>query len=142
MPRISSRFTPIALTSLALAAMAGGCAPTPPTSSSVAPVASARPCFNVSQVRGFQARDRDSVILETRMGQHYVVEAVGLCMGLDSAIDLGIQSDVPGLDRLCVGDLARLVLRDAAPSPTPCRARVVEVIEADRPTASTPAASM
>lgn len=106
-----------------------GCAPN--DAPSVSTASANRPCFNVTQVRGFQERDRDSIIVETRMGQFYLVESLGLCLGLDSAVSVGIQADAPGLDRVCVGDYARLALADATPTRAPCRARVTQQLTAD-----------
>lgn len=123
--------TRLALVSAAALIGLSACAPTATDTTQLASSRDSRQCFNVDQVNNFSGIDRQTVLFHTNQGRVFKVETVGMCASLDSALSVGIQADAPGLDRVCVGDYARLALADATPTRAPCRARVTQQLTAD-----------
>lgn len=88
--------------------------------------ASARQCFNVSQVTNFRQGRYSQVFLRVGRSEVYELNAAGGCSDLDFANQLTITPDVGGASgaRLCVGDWARVHAHGSSQAPSACRARV------------------
>lgn len=88
--------------------------------------ASARQCFNVSQVTNFRQGRHSQVFLRVGRSEVYELNAAGGCSDLDFASQLIITPDSGGATgaRLCVGDSARIYARGSTQTPMACRARI------------------
>lgn len=72
-----------------------------------------RQCFNVSQVSGFHAVDRDTVQVTVGARTVYQLEIVGVCPDVDWSLRVGIRS-TSGSSWVCSGLDAELIV----PSPS------------------------
>jgi hypothetical protein len=129
--------TRLALVSAAALISLSACAPTATDNNQLASSRESRQCFNVDQVNNFTGVDRQTALFHTNQNRVFKVETVGICASLDSSLSVGIQADAPGLDRVCVGDFARLSLADATPTRAPCRARVTQQLTTEEVAALT-----
>lgn len=117
------RLPPVGLAFL-LPVLGSGCAPLDrPMATDHAPAP--RACFNASRVRAFRMDDDETVLLDVGRGQHFAIRSLGHCVGLDSALQIGVRSEALGLERLCSGDFARLHISGPTAPPVPCRAQVI-----------------
>ena len=107
---------------LATAALAG-CAPMPP--SATGPDGQVEParCFFVDQVRNFSAADDGKIVVHATRRSAFELEAIGYCRDIDWANQVAIQPHA-GESRLCVNDLADLVVRPLGGDADRCRIRV------------------
>jgi len=88
------------------------------------PVAEAA-CFNVRDVRNFDAiRDR-YVYVEGRRGEHYLLTMFTQCFGLRSALGIAISND---FNRVCSNSSATITYREFGQLES-CRIRAVESVE-------------
>jgi hypothetical protein len=101
----------IGLSIAAVAGLAAACAATfdPQEAAS----RSGRQCFNVSQVNGFDAIDRDTVQVTVGASQVYELELVGTCPEIDWSNRIAIRS-TGGSSWICEGLDAELIV----PSPS------------------------
>lgn len=112
----------------ALVLALGACAPGMETAGDgEAQAPSPRQCFQGSLVRNFRA---DGVgVVYVRANDNTVYELnTGGCPGLDFTNVLGLTSEVPVGDRLCVGDYARVTVPGSAGV---CRARISKALTAE-----------
>ena len=115
------------LTAACLLTVLGACAPMSDTAGeAVAGGASARQCFNVSQVTNFRQGRADQVFLRVGRSDVYEMNAAGGCRDLDFASQLAITPDMGGAvgARLCTGDTARIIVPGSAAPDSVCRARI------------------
>lgn len=110
-----------ALSALGLMAVTTACAPQDDLTATGA--SAPRQCFNVDQVHGFSAPDRDTLLLNVGSNRTFKVETNGFCHDLDTAISIGLAPDL-GSGRACTGDRARVVVPNSL-SPGACRVRII-----------------
>ena len=114
------------LSSLALAAVVGGCAPAPdPAAGGMAAVdngAAPRVCFRPSEIRNFRADTPQTVYVRTSAADVFQVQASGGCRGLDTANAIELRPQV-GTGRICAGDMAILTVLGARDT---CRVQAVK----------------
>ena len=109
----------IALTTAALA----GCAPMPPSATGPDGQVETRRCFFVNQVRNFSAAEDGKIVVHASHRSAFALTAVGYCRDIDWANQVAIQP-LAGESRLCVDNLADLVVRPLGGSADRCRIRV------------------
>lgn len=119
-----------AITAFAMFTAVGACAP---TSSPEAPVAlasasSERTCFFVDQVRSFRSADDTSILLDTGRGRVYQADSAGFCQDMDFAQSIAIRPLSSGTNRICAGDYANLMVRNAGTGMGPCRVRIIKAL--------------
>ena len=97
---------------LGLALAASGCAHrgggAATTAETVAPP-SEKACFNVREVRSYDALDDRHVYVETIRDGHYLLTLDTICIGLASSIRIAISND---FSRVCSNDLAVITYRN------------------------------
>lgn len=102
--------------------------------------ASARQCFNVSQVNNFRQGRHNQIFLRVGRGDVYEMNSMGGCSDLDFANRLTVTPDIGGAagTRLCTGDSARIFVPGSNLPPSACRARVTRKLT-DEEVAALPA---
>jgi hypothetical protein len=112
----------------ALVLSLGACAPgMEAAADGDARASSPRQCFQGSLVRNFRADGPGAVYVRANDNTVYELNTGG-CPGVDFTNALGITSDTPIGNRLCVGDHARVTVPGSA---AVCRARVSKALTAE-----------
>lgn len=100
------------------------CAPTGMTGSeSPSADSGARACFRPQQVVNFRAGDAQNVYLRALGGDVFELRSAG-CLDIERSNSLAVTPAAGFTSRLCVGDSARILVRDATVRQGPCSARV------------------
>jgi hypothetical protein len=97
----------IICTGIAASALVASCAPNRPGQAQSAP-SSGRKCFTASQVNGFHALDRDTVLVTVGARTTYQLEILGTCPDIDWSNRIGIRAR--GGSWICEGLDAELLV--------------------------------
>ncbi|HEY8519528.1 MAG TPA: DUF6491 family protein [Gammaproteobacteria bacterium] len=89
------------------------------------PPPSEEACFNVRDVRSFDALDDEHVYVRVRRNDHYVLTMVPGCIGLRDSFRIAISND---FSRVCSNSFATVTYRGLT-GPETCRIRTVESVE-------------
>lgn len=123
-----------AITALGLITALGACAPMSDTAGvDAGDRASARSCFNVSQVTNFRQGRAEQVFLRVGRSEVFELNSAGGCRDLDFASQLTITPDGGGSigSRLCTGDSARVLVPGTASPDSICRVRITRQLTDD-----------
>jgi hypothetical protein len=83
-------------------------------------------CFNVREVRNFDALDDRYVYLEGARDDHYLLTMVGGCIGLEDSFQIAVSNE---LSRVCSIDFGKITYRGISGQPETCSIREVEAVE-------------
>lgn len=117
-----SRMFPLLLVAAGATALSA-CAPM--TGARPAQTASSeRQCFYADQVDNFRGNNQ-TLYVRARNKDVFELNTVGYCDNIDFAFSIGFVPDA-GFNRLCTGDLSRILVSGGTPPRAPCRVRVVK----------------
>jgi hypothetical protein len=89
------------------------------------PPPSEEACFNVREVRNFDAFDDEFIYVEGRGDQHFLLTTFRGCIGLRDSLRIAISND---FSRVCSNSFASVTYRGLGELET-CRIRRVEAVE-------------
>ena len=84
-------------------------------------------CFNVRDIRNFDAVDDRHLIVEGRRDEFFLLTMFGTCFSLRNANGIAISND---FSRVCSNSSARIVYRDFGRMQS-CRIRTVESVDSE-----------
>lgn len=117
-----SRMFPLLLLAAGATALSA-CAPTTANDSAQTTPRSTQ-CFYADQVDNFRGNNQ-TLYIRARNKDVFELQTLGYCADIDFAFGIGFLPNA-GLNRLCTGDISRIVV-SGGPSPrTPCRVQVVK----------------
>lgn len=108
----------VGATALSSCAPVSGPAPDPATA------ASARQCFYADRVDNFRG-DNQTIYVRTGNKDVFALQSFGYCPDIDFAFGITFLPN-SGINRLCTGDLSRIVVAGGSSPRTECRVQVVK----------------
>lgn len=86
--------------------------------------ASERQCFYADQVDNFRGNNQ-TLYIRARNKDVFELKTLGYCDNIDFAFRIGFVPDA-GFNRLCTGDVSRILVSGGTPPRAPCRVQVVK----------------
>ncbi|MGH7021606.1 MAG: DUF6491 family protein [Brevundimonas sp.] len=117
-----SRMFPLLLVAAGATALSA-CAPTTATDAAQT-TPRATQCFNTDRVNNFRGNNQD---LYVRLFNKdvYHLQTLGYCADIDFAFTVAFLPNA-GMDRLCTGDISRILVSGGPTPREPCRVQVVK----------------
>jgi len=124
------RFAPIAVA--AATTVLSACAPaSKAVDGDVAASTTAR-CFRTEAIRNFRTDRQSDLYIRSGRDDVFHISTNGGCWDLDSANSLAVLPTLGGSNRVCVGDMVRIVVPHPSTGQGVCRATVAKSLTAEQ----------
>lgn len=117
-----SRMFPLLMAAAGATALSA-CAPMGATKPSPAG-AGERQCFYADQIDNFRGNNQ-TLYVRARNKDVFELKTLGYCDNIDFTFSIAFLPDA-GFNRLCTGDLSRILVSGGTPPRAPCRVQVVK----------------
>lgn len=117
-----SRMFPLLLLAAGASALSA-CAPTAATDGAKAPSRSTQ-CFNTDRVDNFRGNNQN-LYVRLLNKDVYQLQTLGYCADIDFAFTIAFLPNA-GFDRLCTGDISRILVSGGPTPREPCRVQVIK----------------